>query len=172
MTPCLGEHLETYAAGRLSGSEAEAVVEHLRVCGVCNREVAWLRAEQRISHDRARASEPSVVRMGRLTRGLEARLAEAERAARRKSLLSGVVRVASSLGVVALLAFVVANVHLPIAAPGELAGSSCVSVDVPGVCPGPTDEDMGDLIAAVESRYDACLVATPRSQPGAWELCL
>ncbi len=171
MTPCLGEHLELYAAGRLTGDEADAVLAHLRVCEPCTREVAWLRAEQRIAHDRARSSEPSAVRMARLKRGLQPRLVESERAAKRNALLSGVVRVASSFGVAVVLAFVASNARLPAPTPGEWGGSSCVSVDVPGVCPGPTD-DMGDLIAKVESSYDACLVATPRSQPGAWELCL
>lgn len=175
IAPCQPEQLEAFARGQLPPAEADAVRAHLGACEGCARELAWLRTERELLQARARAKEPHPVHAAMLRRSLEARLARERPAPNRlwrdRAPFAG--RAMLSAFAAVLLAFVTAS--LPSGNSGvsigiaQAAGSSCVSMEVAGFCPPPSEPQ--ELMAAVEDQFDACLVATPRTGPGANELC-
>lgn len=161
--------------GILPQPEAEAVRSHLGQCAVCAREVAWLGQEQRLFERHAEAQMPPPLKMLALRRSVEAQLPE--RPVRRlwwrwRPGIPGAARALVTATAALMGAFFFAS--LPQLGSGGLAlggvGSSCVSMDSAAFCAAPSAPH--ELVAAVEDRFDACLVATPWLQPGGTDVCL
>lgn len=164
MTPCLDEHLEAYALGRLNPDEAKAVCTHLELCDACRRELAWLRTEQRLFAERRARTSPHPIQMANLRRATLNRVPQAletsHRRERRMKAVSAGRALLSAAGAV-LAAFVVA--YLP-QNPRPLVVASVDGADCRSEVAGPFCAPNGgnyERIAAVEDLFDACLVATP-----------
>lgn len=158
MTPCpFSDALDELAAGELDAAAAARARDHAAGCASCGRELALLRAERTLFAARARSlrDDPAAGDFA----ALEHRAFVARQAARAEARGR---RARRSWGLAALCA--AAALALAVRAPRQALAEG-------GQCALPTPRHagaawcargVGDDIAALESRYAACLTATPQ----------
>jgi anti-sigma factor RsiW len=146
------EELDRFAAGELDSVRAGQVREHLGRCAGCAREVELLRAEREAF--RARHDEP--IRVPGDFAAVMARVTTLRTAPARAPRLA-------SLPVALAAAAALALAIIPSVRSGGQADAGALAS---GVCPGDVglalcDDGSSGAIAELESRYSACLIATP-----------
>ena len=148
MSPCNVEELEAHALGQLSSAGSASVLSHVAGCRACGRELSFLTAERAAFAARARAD---VAPLSALRRGVEARLWP--QPAFRVPFFARWFTPVLSAAVLAV-AVLVALPHQ-----GLGPARSCGPGLAPAICV--------DEVASLETRYGACLIATPKTNPGA-----
>jgi anti-sigma factor RsiW len=167
---CREQELDALLAGELSPADAERVRAHTEGCAACTHALAWLKLERGWMNQRARRKpeRPSLS-----FEALEARLAAAkaparpapvavprrsERATPRRSDWS--YRGVMALGAAAAVAFIFFGVGQqvrPMNSPEELWSQEVLASGLLQACVDPS----GEAVAALEDRFNACLIASP-----------
>jgi anti-sigma factor RsiW len=169
---CREQDLDALMAGELSLADAERVRAHAEACAACNHALAWLKLERGWMAQRARRMP---ARSALNFAALEARLAAASAPARpvlapvavsrrserttprRRSEWSQ--RTMMALGAVAAVAFIffgVAQVR-PVHSGEVLWSQEVLASGLLQACVDPS----GEAVAALEDRFNACLIASP-----------
>lgn len=171
---CREQELDALLAGELSPADAERVRAHAQGCAACSHALAWLKLERGWMAQRARRMP---ARPGLDFAALEARLARADTnasarptpvlaAAKRRETRATPRRTEWShrgmmaMGAVAAMAFIFFGVVQvrPVNSTGEVLWSQEVLASgLVQACVDPS----GEAVAALEDRFNACLIATP-----------
>lgn len=156
---CRERELDALLAGELSAADAERVRAHAEACAACHHALAWLKLERGWMAQRARRmpARPTLS-----FAALEARLAAAPRRPERatpphRSGWSH--RTMMALGAAAAMAFVLFGVaQVRPVPPGEpLWSQEVLASGLLQACVDPS----GEAVAALEDRFNACLIASP-----------
>jgi len=157
---CDLEQLESLAFGELPLDQARRALEHAGACGPCGLELAALRRERAMFHDRA-AARPALPRLELFAKVEGAAKARARRRQVRREVAAFALCAASLLCVVGLSARS-AQAVAPMRASAD-GMEPCTSSEGPPfsrAC-GAVASTSQDEIGRLESDFGACLVATP-----------
>ncbi len=167
MSACSFEAVDALAFGELPPAKADEVSAHVSGCGMCELQLRRLREDRALLASRQRRApvDLSATRKG-LTSRLASRQREREKQGRRRRFLAGTLSAAALL----LVTWVSPALH-PTSVGTVGAGLLVSAMDPSLACRLPAR--WADLaIVTVETRYGACLVATPRAAPDEMALCL
>ncbi len=170
MSTCSFEAVDALAFGELPPPRAAEVSEHVAACRMCELQLRRLKADRALLSGRARAVAPAFD-LSAARRAVTARLAQREQRAlaRRRTFLAGALSAAALLLVTWLSPALRTPAHL--SASGVHADLFMSLMDPSLACRSPVRWD-DRAIFSVESRYGACLLATPRAAPDEAALCL